>query len=404
MGDLCDQVSGGGTPSSLIPEYWDGDIPWLTPTEISGVDFLFIADTKRKITKRGYESSSAKLLPAFSILMSSRANIGDVVVNTVPMSTNQGFINIIPNPKKVDRDFLAYWLRSKRGYLNQIANGSTFLELSKSVFKEISLEIPDLPIQKKIAEILGAYDAKIENNNVIIKNLEATAQVIFNEWFVKFRFPGHEKVKTVDSELGLIPEGWEVKKISDIAILNKGVSYSSPEISDKPMGLPLINLKCFTRGGGFKLEGMKYYRGEFRKKHEVMPGQIVIALTDLTPTREVVGRPARVPIVEGFSKILISLDVCSLETKEETKEFYEFLYYLLKRREFGELMGLSASGTTVAHLSAANIENYEFMLPPKSLIQKFHKFIKETFALQGYASNENQKLKTSRDQLLKQLI
>jgi type I restriction enzyme S subunit len=232
LGEIVN-VSGGGTPSTSNPKYWGGNIPWLTPAEVVGLNGnRFIDKTERYITEEGLKNSSAKVMPANSLLLTSRATIGEVVINKVPMATNQGFINI--EPKEVDLIFLFYWLKNNRKFLNQMAIGSTFNELSKSVFKKIDILIPeDINEQKRIAEILSAFDEKIEANNKIIKTLEEMAQEVFKGWFIKFNFPvefevKNEKLKVknlgykdaggkfVDSELGKIPEGWEIKNIMEI--------------------------------------------------------------------------------------------------------------------------------------------------------------------------------------------
>lgn len=154
------------------------------------------------------------------------------------------YINIGP---EFVSDYIYYALLDHRfqKHIENNANGSTIKNVSLGQLREYAFDIPDFKTQKKIAEILGAYDAKIENNNLIIKKLEATTQVLFNEWFVNFRFPGYEKVKFVDSEMGEIPEGWVVKKILDISELNKGVSYTSNEINTEHRGVALINLGSF---------------------------------------------------------------------------------------------------------------------------------------------------------------
>jgi len=393
-------VYGGGTPSTQEKSYWKGEIPWLTPAELTDYDGRSIAGTASYITETGLKNSSARLMPEESILLTSRATIGNVAINTVPMATNQGFINI--EPKEVDKDFFYYWLKGKRRYLNQIAIGSTFPELSKSVFKQIETIIPvNLNEQKHIASVLSAFDDKIEVNNKIAKTLEQMAQNIFKEWFVKFRFPGHEKVEFVDSELGKVPKDWEVKKIKDIAKVNKGLSYSSKEISEKSKGLPMINLANFQRGGGFNPSGTKFYTGKFKEANLVKPGDIIIAMTDLTSNREVIGHPARIPAYARWDKILISLDVCSVNT---VKVYIEFLYYLMLRKEFSYLMASSAGGTNVAHLSPKFIENYEFALPDKDMLRKFQNFITSIFQKKNLIEIENQKLAAMRDLLLPKLM
>ncbi|MHA1920591.1 MAG: restriction endonuclease subunit S [Promethearchaeota archaeon] len=238
-------------------------------------------------------------------------------------------------------------------------------------------------------------------NNKINQILEEMAQAIFKEWFVKFRFPGWQKVKFVDSELGKIPEGWEVKKIKNIAKLQKGISYSSSEITDKPRGIPILNLANFLRGGGFNPSGTKYYLGKYKKSNLVQKGDIIIAITDLTSNREIIGHPARVPLYPYWSKILISLDVCVIKTAPILRDF---LYYLMLRKDFSYRMASSASGTNVAHLNKSVIENYTFLLPSKDLLRQFHNFIAPLLIKKDKNDIENQKLSALRDLLLPKLM
>src|SRR3989344_9147721 len=131
-----------------------------------------------------------------------------------------------------DQNFLFYLLRSSIPKLTQIVHGAVFDTVTKDSFEQVGVSVPNLLTQKKIAEILSAYDSKIENNNKIIKNLEATARAIFDEWFVNFRFPGHEKVKMVEREMGEIPSGGRVGKIKDLIRVESGFPFSSSVFSD----------------------------------------------------------------------------------------------------------------------------------------------------------------------------
>lgn len=164
------EVSSGGTPDTTKLEYWGGNINWCTPTDITALSDRFLGATKTKITEKGLKNSSAKLLPPFSIIVCTRATIGKVAMNTVPMSTNQGFKNIIP--KNINTDFLYYKILSEDKGLLKIANGSTFLEVSKTDFDNYSISIPPLPEQQKIAEILSTWDEAIANCKNTIKSLK----------------------------------------------------------------------------------------------------------------------------------------------------------------------------------------------------------------------------------------
>ncbi|MDI1433876.1 restriction endonuclease subunit S [Polyangium sorediatum] len=155
-GDLITRVDSGGTPSTSVDAYWDGDLPWLTPKEITSLqDGLFVSRTERSITQLGLEHSSAKLLPPGTVMLSKRAPVGAVAVNAVPMATNQGFLNFRCGPA-LRPLYLAYWLRANRPYLDKVANGSTYPELYQSDLFEFELAVPPLDVQDRIIEVLSA--------------------------------------------------------------------------------------------------------------------------------------------------------------------------------------------------------------------------------------------------------
>lgn len=211
-------VVGGATPSTTVDAYYNGDIPWLTPKDLSDFHERYIERGERNITKSGLNSCSAQLLPAGSVLFSSRAPIGYVAIAKNPIATNQGFKSIIPNPEKVDSLFLYYLLKYNKDNIEAMGSGTTFKEVSGATMKNIEVYLPeDLDEQRRIAEILGSLDDKIELNRRINANLEAQAQALFRSWFVDFE-PFRDG-PFVDSELGKIPQGWKVGNLLDIAEL-----------------------------------------------------------------------------------------------------------------------------------------------------------------------------------------
>jgi type I restriction enzyme S subunit len=139
-----------------MDEYWDGEIPWLTPKEITGLaEGLFVSRTERSITQLGLDSSAAKLMPAGTVMLSKRAPVGAVAVNAVPMATNQGFLNFRCG-KLIRPLYLAYWLRANRPYLDKVANGSTYPELYQNDLFEFEIAVPSVESQDRIIEVLNA--------------------------------------------------------------------------------------------------------------------------------------------------------------------------------------------------------------------------------------------------------
>ncbi len=347
-----------------------------------------------------YCSQPIRIAEPGTALFSVRAPVGEVNIVNEESCIGRGVASI--SMKNGNNAFLYPLLKSKTQYFKAVSGGTTYESINKDQIEDMEFEVPiDPENQKQISSILSSFDDKIEVNNKIAKTLEEMAQAIFKEWFVHFKFPGYKKVEFVDSKLGKIPKGWLVKKIKDIATIIKGISYSSEEIKDNSVGLPMINLANFKRGGGFNPDGIKFYTGRYKTTDLVKPGDIVIAMTDLTSNREVIGHPARIPSYSHWDKMLISLDVCAVGTEEL---YIEFLYYLMIRKEFSYLMASSAGGTNVAHLSKSVIEGYSFILPERNLILEFQDFIKPIFNQINKAELENQKLAALRDLLLPKLM
>lgn len=155
------ETSSGGTPESGVPEYWEGDIAWATPTDITALTSRFINRTERQISKTGLANSSAKLLPPGSLLVCTRATVGKLAIATVPITTNQGFKNIVPSTD-YDVTFLYYLLDFFQKRLIRAACGSTFLELSKTDFDKLEFKVPSIDEQKAIGGILATADDEIK--------------------------------------------------------------------------------------------------------------------------------------------------------------------------------------------------------------------------------------------------
>jgi len=155
------KIYSGGTPSTSNKEYWDGDINWVTPTDITKQNNRLISSTLRKISLEGLNNSSAKLVPKGSLLVCTRATIGEMAITSHEMCTNQGFKNIIPN-KKTNIEFVYYLLAYNKHKLFSQASGSTFLELSKTSFESMKFEMPAIKEQQKIATVLTNADKEIE--------------------------------------------------------------------------------------------------------------------------------------------------------------------------------------------------------------------------------------------------
>ncbi len=151
IADICETV-GGGTPSTKVPEYWDGDITWVVPSDITNNDCLALLDTERKITEKGLRESSAKMVPAETILMTSRASVGFFALMDYPVCTNQGFINIRPHEDDM-RMYILFNLMNRVEEIRSNAKGTTYPEISKGRFRDMDIMIPAKTLMHEFSEV-----------------------------------------------------------------------------------------------------------------------------------------------------------------------------------------------------------------------------------------------------------
>ena len=203
LGDVCD-VMNGGTPKTGVPEYWDGNHRWITPAEMGKRLSPYVSDTERKITDLGLRDSSARMLPPNSVILSSRAPIGHLVINTEPMATNQGCKGLIPR-SQIETKFLYYYLSSIVDLLNSLGTGATFKELSGGKLKEVSVPVPPLPEQQRI---VGLLDEAFEGIATAKANAEKNLQN------ARALFESH--LQSVFTQRG---PGWVEKRFSEVCAI-----------------------------------------------------------------------------------------------------------------------------------------------------------------------------------------
>lgn len=229
IGDVCDIVS-GATPKTGEAKFWGGNILWTTPKDLSDLESPYLDEPPRTITDEGLESCAASLLPKNSVLLSSRAPIGLVAINTRPMATNQGFKSLIPDKRRIDSGFLYHWLKANIDYLQSLGNGATFKEISKSVVERIQIPLPPLDEQRRIAAILDKADALRRMRKRASYLLDGLTQSIF---------------------LGMFGDGsnFDAKPLAAFIDhddrINYGVVQPGDEVSD---GIPLVRVSDLKVG------------------------------------------------------------------------------------------------------------------------------------------------------------
>ena len=210
LGKICEIVS-GSTPKTSIPEYWDGDIKWITPAEITD-DSYIITDTVRKITKLGVEKTGLSSFPKGTVILSSRAPIGKVAIAGCDMYCNQGFKNLICS-KIINCKYLYWFLKGKNDYLNKLGRGATFKEISKQIVSEIEIDLPSIEEQEEIATILLNIKRIINLKKEEIKLFENLIKARFVEMF-------GDPIRN--------PKGWETPLIEDVVAKEKNALKAGP--------------------------------------------------------------------------------------------------------------------------------------------------------------------------------
>ena len=271
--------------------------------------------------------------------------------------------------------------------------------------------VPDICIeeQKLTSEILGSIDQKIRVNQNMNETLEGIGQAIFKRWFVNFEFPD-EVGKPYKSSGGKmvynsklekeIPKNWLVTKLGSVIHFLRGVSYKSEDLRQSESAL--VSLKAIKRGGGFNIEGLKPYNGDYKKDQVFESGDIVVALTDLTQKAEVLGKPAIIRKVPKFKTLIASMDLGIVRPHNRNNRSY--IYYLLKSSNFQNHIVGYANGTTVLHLSNKGVPEYMFPIPPNNLMDRFGKIVNDFFKKIEQNALESETLIQLRDELLPKLM
>ena len=406
----------GKTPHSRHPEYFGGEIPFVTPTDFDGR--RRIESTGRCLTEQGAIAVHGARIPSEAIMVSCiGSDMGKAAIATNACVTNQQINSII-----VESDdsplFVYYNLSTRKEEIRVAAGGSAQPILNKSAFGQLYILLPPLPEQRAIAHVLGTLDDKIELNRRMNETLEAMARALFKSWFIDFdpvrakmagRDPGLPQRladlfpdRLVDSELGEIPEGWEVTTLGSLVDVMKGCSYTSKDLINSKTAL--VTLKSFARGGGYRPDGLKSFAGPYKNGQVVSPGEVIIAATDVTQAAEVIGRPALVGYDPSFQTLVASLDVLIIRPTTNAMYSQAFLYFLTGTSGFSEHMYAHTTGTTVLHLSKGAVPTFKFALPPQQLVECFDHFADPFIKQIQLGTSELEALSSMRDTLLPKLM
>ena len=401
------------------PEKTTAGIPLITAKVIKGGR---IETPSEFIAVDAYEEWMRRGIPeAGDVVITTEAPLGEVAqLPKGKVALAQRVITLRGKKGLVDNTFLKYLLLSRpfQEDLEARATGTTVVGIKQSVLRKIDLSFPSFLEQKAFAHILGTLDDKIELNRKTNETLEAMAKALFKSWFVDFD-PVRAKAEGrptglpaeisdlfpdsfEDSELGEIPSGWEISLLGDHIDLIKGRSYKSDELN--PSTTALVNLKSFHRNGGYRPDGLKGFTGEYKEQQVVKPGELVIALTDVTQAAEVIGRPAIVKSDSHCSTLVASLDVGIVRPKATGCLSTPYLYFLmLAPRYVQHILGYT-SGTTVLHLAKDGASNFPLPIGSLPLLNHFAQLADSILRQVDASARQSELLAKTRDALLPKLI
>ncbi len=388
LGDVCSKVCSGGTPKSTNLSYYGGEIPWLNTKEI---DFNRIYSTEKTITDSGLNNSSAKWIDQNTVTVAMYgATAGKSCIVKVPMTTNQACCNLTINDELADYEFVYYSLKNDYTTLASLANGGAQQNLNAQIIKDYVLQMPSLADQRRIASILSSLDRKIELNNKINADLEEMAQAIFKNWFVDFE--PFKDGKFVDSELGMIPEGWKVGCLGDMGAVVCGKTPSKSNSNYYGGDIPFIKIPDMH--GNVFVEN-----SEDRLTEEGSLSQI----KKLIPPYSL--------MVSCIATVgLVSINTKPSHTNQQintviphNKSALFYLYQLIKNNE--ELLkNMGRGGTTTLNVNTKSFSNIRLLIPTETTLERFNEIVEGLFKKIEQNMQESRTLSLLRDTLLPRLM
>lgn len=345
LGDCCEIIN-GSTPSRIVPEYWNGTIDWFTPKDLSNIESKYISHAPERISEKGYKSCSTTMLPPKSLLFTSRAPIGHLAINRYPACTNQGFKALIPF-EKVDVEFLYYVIKKNTLRLQDLGNGATFKELSKATISDFEISLPPLSIQQKIAAILDTADRLRQKDKAIVEKYNELTQALFLDMF-------GDPISN--------PKGWKKVKMETIMKIVRG---GSPRPIENYLGgkYPWIKIGDATKGDDIYLTSTR--------EHITKDG---LSKTRLLPKGSLIFANCGVSL--GFARIL-TFEGCIhdgwLAFSEYDEKKLNKIFLLKALNTITKYFRDTAPDGTQPNLNIAIMKNFDLIVPPIKIQEKFEK-------------------------------
>lgn len=388
IGDACQAGDGAhasikrieaGVPYLMARNIKDGKLDLAKISYISEADF----EKHFKVTSR-----SVSRVRENDVVFGIIGSIGDAYIvkkhDRFGLSSSVAILR--PDTSQLNPKYLYYWVLGEpfQTALYNIKGGVAQGYVSLEMIKSLPLSVPNLSVQGRIASILSAYDNLIENNTRRIEILEEMARRLYEEWFVHFRFPGHEEVSFKESELGEIPEGWEVKGLYDIAEVTYGHPFKAKQFNDQGEGLGAVRIRDIRDG-----QVKTYTTEEGKPKHIIENGDILVGMDGQFHMGKWAGGKAW--LVQRVAMFRPALPMS------------RYLLYLTIERPIKHLEE-TIVGTTVAHLSAKDLKAMKVVVPDEAMLKMMADTLEPMYELEMRLKRKNANLRAQRDLLLPKLV
>lgn len=380
LGEAVDRMYSGGTPSTKRDEYYGGGIPWIRTQEVV---FNFIYTTDIRITELGLKKSSAKYIPIDTVIVAMYGNsAGRVALSKIKATTNQACCNIITNSEVTNPYFIFYNLMGRYKEIEGKANGAAQQNLSVGVLKQLEINLPPIQEQKAIANVLTAFDDKIENLRSQNQTLEQTAQTIFKEWFGKYQ---------IDDEL---PEGWRVGKIVELFEVRDG-THDSPKQCEQ--GKLLITSKHITK------ERIKFEEAYLISDEDFISINKRSVVEQFDILFSMIGTLG-LTYLEQNSEIDYAIKNLALFKTSQNRDWSIYTYLWLTSKNGKHYVIKNKGGSTQQFMSLSSLRNIEFVMPREKRLLEFNNICKPIFKKLQINNEQIQSLTKTRDTLLPKLM
>lgn len=340
LGDVC-KIVNGGTPKTSIKEYWDGDVLWITPKDLGKISNSTTEETVRNLTQHGLKNSSAKVIPENSVILSTRAPIGHLVINTKPMSFNQGCKGIVPG-ELIDVKYLYHFLKHSKQALNELGTGTTFPELSMTALSQFSIPLPPLEEQRRVVARLDAAFEKIDQAiELTQKNLNNTKHLFISSLEKNFIDNGKDKFVRI-GDVCTVKGGKRLPK--DKKLVSKKTPY------------PYIRVTDFDQNGGVDQSKMRYLMYDVQK---VISNYIITTEDVFLSIAGTIGVTGIVP--EALNGANLTENACRLIPDETI--YNRYLYYFTLSDSFIKQCRESTKQSAQPKLALTRIKSMQLRVP-----------------------------------------